>query len=168
MMHGTDPAAASTSSQIHQELRQKINALLQQIHVAEEKLSMCEPDPMKMTSMEEVEACEKQLESLLHSVLQRKVAGISDVAIASTNLAIIAKCIGEVPKRRQEKEESEAVLLAYDNALNQPQFFDSSVICGTSERNNLSTVVVPPHSQGSSSSLNVESSEKMPWQYHFG
>ncbi|KAM3237908.1 agamous-like MADS-box protein AGL66 [Capsicum chacoense] len=74
MMRGTNPAvAASTTSQIRQELKQEINALLQQIHVAEEKLSMYEPDPGKMTSMEELEACEKQLESLLISVMKRRM-----------------------------------------------------------------------------------------------
>lgn len=34
---------------------------------------MYEPDLGKMTSMEELEACEKQLESLLISVIKRKV-----------------------------------------------------------------------------------------------
>ncbi|KAF3649368.1 hypothetical protein FXO38_15843 [Capsicum annuum] len=124
MMRGTNPAvAASTTSQIRQELKQEINALLQQIHVAEEKLSMYEPDPGKMTSMEELEAYGPKFQN--------------------------------GSKRR---ESNEADLLAYDDAFNQPQSFDSSVNYGTtSERNNMfSTIMVPSNIKGSSSSLNVE------------
>ncbi|XP_060200709.1 agamous-like MADS-box protein AGL104 [Lycium barbarum] len=126
MMHGTNPVAASTSSHIHQ------------IQVAEEKLSMYEPDPRKMTSMEELEACEKQLESLLYSVIQRKMSLSS------------------------KEESTEADLLAYDDdALNQAQCFDSSLIYDTtSDRNNvLSTAIIPPHIKESSSSLNDRKSQ---------
>ncbi|XP_049390381.1 agamous-like MADS-box protein AGL104 [Solanum stenotomum] len=135
MMHGTNPAAASTTCQIHQELRQEINALLQQIHVAEEKLSMYEPDPGKMTSMEELEACEKQLETLLISVVKRKMSLSSKV-------------------KASEEESNEVDLLSYDDAFNQPQIFD----CGTtSERNNVfSSTMVPPDIKGSKSNMNAE------------
>ncbi|WMV27069.1 hypothetical protein MTR67_020454 [Solanum verrucosum] len=135
MMHGPNPAAASTTSQIHQELRQEINALLQQIHVAEEKLSMYEPDPGKMTSMEELEACEKQLETLLISVVKRKMSLSSKV-------------------KASEEESNEVDLLSYDDAFNQPQIFDYGT---TSERNNVfSSTMVPPDIKGSKSNMNVE------------
>ncbi|KAK6792407.1 hypothetical protein RDI58_011488 [Solanum bulbocastanum] len=99
------------------------------------KQSMYEPDPGKMTSMEELEACEKQLETLLISVVKRKMSLSSKV-------------------KATEEESNEADLLSYDDVFNQPQIFDYGT---TSERNNVSTsTMVPPDIKGSKSNMNVE------------
>ncbi|KAA8522515.1 hypothetical protein F0562_013124 [Nyssa sinensis] len=56
-----------------EELQQEVGGLQQQLQMAEEKIRYFEPDPSKMTSMEELESCEKHLENTLNCVTERKV-----------------------------------------------------------------------------------------------
>lgn len=116
---------------------------------------MYEPDPGKMTSMEELEACEKQLETLLVSVTKRKVITFSvpfllhsywlDTSISTSFRKIFnqeryyndiflyyfMKMNLSSKVKASEEESNEADLLSYDDAFNQPQIFDYGT---TSER----------------------------------
>ncbi|KAA8522517.1 hypothetical protein F0562_013122 [Nyssa sinensis] len=53
-----------------EELQQEVSGLQQQLQMAEEKIRNFEPDPSKMTSMEELESCEKHLENTLNCGMQ--------------------------------------------------------------------------------------------------
>ncbi|EXC06692.1 MADS-box transcription factor 13 [Morus notabilis] len=55
-----------------EELQQEICRLQQQLQMAEEQIRMYEPDPLKITSMEEMDSCEKNLVDTLTTVMQRK------------------------------------------------------------------------------------------------
>ncbi|KAL2317732.1 hypothetical protein Fmac_031608 [Flemingia macrophylla] len=61
-----------------EELQQEVNRLQQQLQMAEEQISLFnnerfyEPDPLKMTSMTDLENSEKQLVDVLTRVIQRK------------------------------------------------------------------------------------------------
>uniref|UniRef100_A0A5B7C347 MADS-box domain-containing protein n=1 Tax=Davidia involucrata TaxID=16924 RepID=A0A5B7C347_DAVIN len=55
-----------------EELQQEVGRLHQQLQMAEEQIRNFEPDPSKMTSMEELESCEKHLENTLNCVSERK------------------------------------------------------------------------------------------------
>ncbi|CAH8356157.1 unnamed protein product [Eruca vesicaria subsp. sativa] len=54
------------------ELEQEVCRLQQQLQISEEELRKFEPDPMKFTSMEEIEACETHLLHTLKRVVQRR------------------------------------------------------------------------------------------------
>ncbi|KAF9687283.1 hypothetical protein SADUNF_Sadunf02G0077500 [Salix dunnii] len=54
------------------ELHHEIARLLQQLQLAEEQIRIYEPDPIKFTSMGELESCEKRLVDTLSRVMQRK------------------------------------------------------------------------------------------------
>ncbi|POO04055.1 MADS-box transcription factor [Trema orientale] len=56
----------------NEELQQEIGRLHQQLQMAEEQIRMYEPDPLKITSMEELDSCEKNLVDTLARVMQRK------------------------------------------------------------------------------------------------
>ncbi|GMP26193.1 hypothetical protein CsSME_00002748 [Camellia sinensis var. sinensis] len=55
-----------------EELQQEINNLQHQLQMAEEQLSIFEPDILGCTSMEELESCEKNLLESMNHVIQRK------------------------------------------------------------------------------------------------
>ncbi|XP_050377456.1 agamous-like MADS-box protein AGL104 [Argentina anserina] len=61
----------AVSSEI-EELQQDIGGLQQQLQMAEEQIRIYEPDPLKITSMEELESSEKSLVNTLSRVMQRK------------------------------------------------------------------------------------------------
>ncbi|KAE8670806.1 hypothetical protein F3Y22_tig00112079pilonHSYRG00011 [Hibiscus syriacus] len=62
----------TTSINSNVELQHEISELQQQIQVAEEQLSVYEPEPLTLTSMAEFESCEKNLEQTLTRFTQRK------------------------------------------------------------------------------------------------
>ncbi|VVA95683.1 unnamed protein product [Arabis nemorensis] len=66
----TNPAAINSDVE---ELEQEVYKLQQQLHMAEEELRKYEPDPIRFTSIEEFETCEKQLIDTLSRVTQRRV-----------------------------------------------------------------------------------------------
>ncbi|MED6131381.1 hypothetical protein PIB30_008970 [Stylosanthes scabra] len=55
-----------------EELQQEVSRLHQQLQLAEDQIRAYEPDPLKMTSMEELESSEKNLVETLTRVAQRK------------------------------------------------------------------------------------------------
>ncbi|XP_020536926.1 agamous-like MADS-box protein AGL104 isoform X2 [Jatropha curcas] len=55
-----------------EELQHEVASLQQQLHITEEQIRIYEPDPLKITSMGELESCEKHLVDTLTSVMQRK------------------------------------------------------------------------------------------------
>ncbi|XP_042483182.1 agamous-like MADS-box protein AGL104 isoform X2 [Macadamia integrifolia] len=55
-----------------EDLQQEISRFQQQLQMAEEQLRIFEPDPLKLTSMGELESCERQLMDALARVTQRK------------------------------------------------------------------------------------------------
>ncbi|CAH8351814.1 unnamed protein product [Eruca vesicaria subsp. sativa] len=66
----TNPAAIKSDVE---ELEQEVCRLQQQLQIAEEELSRrYEPDPVRFTSMEDYEVCEKQLLDTLTHVVQRR------------------------------------------------------------------------------------------------
>ncbi|PON62293.1 MADS-box transcription factor [Parasponia andersonii] len=65
----SNPAAVNSEIE---ELQQEIGRLQQQLQMAEEQIRMYEPDPLKITSMEKLDSCEKNLVDTLTRVMQRK------------------------------------------------------------------------------------------------
>ncbi|KAH1213992.1 hypothetical protein AAZX31_14G157600 [Glycine max] len=55
-----------------EELQQEVNRLQQQLQMAEEQIRLYEPDPLKMSSMADLENSEKHLVDVLTRVIQRK------------------------------------------------------------------------------------------------
>ncbi|CAN6938848.1 unnamed protein product [Brassica oleracea] len=55
-----------------QELEKELCRLQQQLQISEEELRKFEPDPVRFTSMEEMEACENHLLSTLTRMVQRR------------------------------------------------------------------------------------------------
>ncbi|XP_058744574.1 agamous-like MADS-box protein AGL104 [Vicia villosa] len=55
-----------------EELQQEVSRLQQQLQMAEEQIRIYEPDPLKMTSMAELETSEKNVVEILARVMQRK------------------------------------------------------------------------------------------------
>uniref|UniRef100_A0A6N2MYX3 MADS-box domain-containing protein n=1 Tax=Salix viminalis TaxID=40686 RepID=A0A6N2MYX3_SALVM len=68
--HSLERPTAITSEV--EELHHEIARLLQQLDLAEEQIRIYEPDPIKFTSMGELESCEKRLADTLSRVMQRK------------------------------------------------------------------------------------------------
>ncbi|CAD5317514.1 unnamed protein product [Arabidopsis thaliana] len=62
----------ATNSNVEVELEQEVCRLQQQLQISEEELRKFEPDPMRLTSMEEIEACEANLINTLTRVVQRR------------------------------------------------------------------------------------------------
>ncbi|CAO2207126.1 unnamed protein product [Urochloa humidicola] len=61
-----------------EEIQREIYSSQQQLHVAEERLRMFEPDPASFSSTSELDGCEKLLVDLLARVVQRKNHLLSD------------------------------------------------------------------------------------------
>ncbi|KAF3518773.1 hypothetical protein DY000_02064195 [Brassica cretica] len=55
-----------------EELEKELCRLQQQLQISEEELRKFEPDPVRFTSMEEMEACENHLLSTLTRMVQRR------------------------------------------------------------------------------------------------
>ncbi|KAG7652102.1 hypothetical protein ISN45_At01g068820 [Arabidopsis thaliana x Arabidopsis arenosa] len=66
-----EPRPEATNSNV-EELEQEVCRLQQQLQISEEELRKFEPDPMRLTSMEEIEACEANLINTLTRVVQRR------------------------------------------------------------------------------------------------
>nr|AXR70636.1 MADS-box 14 [Momordica dioica] len=65
----TDPTASNSNVE---ELEQEVYTLQQQLLMAAEELRLFEPDPIRFTSMEEIETCEKNLMDTLTRINQRR------------------------------------------------------------------------------------------------
>ncbi|XVF61685.1 hypothetical protein PTKIN_Ptkin08bG0150700 [Pterospermum kingtungense] len=62
---------SSTNSNV-EEIQREISNLQHQLQMAEEQLRVYEPEPLTLTSMADLESCEKNLEQALTRVTQRK------------------------------------------------------------------------------------------------
>ncbi|XP_074369005.1 agamous-like MADS-box protein AGL66 isoform X2 [Apium graveolens] len=65
----SSPVAVNANAE---ELQQQINSLQQQLMMVEEQLRIFEPDPLRFTSMDELETCEKNISKALKRVSERK------------------------------------------------------------------------------------------------
>ncbi|GLU13157.1 hypothetical protein SLE2022_298030 [Rubroshorea leprosula] len=64
-------SSATTNSNV-EEVQREISTLEQQLQMAEEQLRVYEPEPLTLSSMEEIESCEKNLKEVLARIMQRK------------------------------------------------------------------------------------------------
>ncbi|CAH8383020.1 unnamed protein product [Eruca vesicaria subsp. sativa] len=128
------------------ELEQEVCRLQQQLQMAEEQLSRrYEPDPVRFTSMEEYEVCEKQLLDTLTHVVQRREH------LVSSHLSSY-----EAPTMQQgiAGPFANGVLEGWlpENGHNQVNLFDASA--HSTQLRELSSAMYDPLLQGSSSSSN--------------
>ncbi|XP_062147818.1 agamous-like MADS-box protein AGL104 [Alnus glutinosa] len=74
------PAAKNSDVE---ELRREISNLQHQLHTAEQQLSIFEPDPLLLKSMEELESCEKNLLDALRRVKQIRKENIHNTHLSA-------------------------------------------------------------------------------------
>ncbi|PSS36710.1 Agamous-like MADS-box protein [Actinidia chinensis var. chinensis] len=65
-------ASRTQNNSNSEELLQEISNLQHQIQMAEEQLSAFEPEVQELTTLEEIESCEKNLMQMLERIMQRK------------------------------------------------------------------------------------------------
>ncbi|XP_022774097.1 agamous-like MADS-box protein AGL104 [Durio zibethinus] len=65
-------ASSTTTNSNVEEIQREIGNLQHQLQLAEEQLRVYEPEPLTLTSMADLESCEKNLEQALARVTQRK------------------------------------------------------------------------------------------------
>ncbi|CAE5964516.1 unnamed protein product [Arabidopsis arenosa] len=82
----TNPTAINSDVE---ELEHEVYKLQQQLHMAEEELRKYEPDPIRFTTMEEYETCEKQLMDTLTRVNQRREHILSHDQLSSYEASAI-------------------------------------------------------------------------------
>ncbi|GMN45277.1 hypothetical protein TIFTF001_014451 [Ficus carica] len=127
-----------------QELHQEICRLQQQLQMAEEQIRMYEPDPLKITSMEEMDSYEKNLVDTLATVMQRKEY------LLSSQLSSYEP--SGVPQMFQGSFENTITSwMPNSNA----QIFDGSASLDTFRE--LASTVYDPFSQGTSSNVDPNS-----------
>ncbi|XP_057442590.1 agamous-like MADS-box protein AGL104 isoform X2 [Lotus japonicus] len=98
-----------------EELHQEVSRLQQQLQMADEQIRIYEPDPLKMTSMGELEASEKHLLDTLTRVIQRK-----DYLLSNQLSSYDPSGIQGMPTS------FENVSWLQDGSQNHPQMFDAS------------------------------------------
>ncbi|ESQ34583.1 hypothetical protein EUTSA_v10008637mg [Eutrema salsugineum] len=140
-----DIALQLTKSETPSELEQEVCRLQQQLQMAQEELRRYEPDPVRFTSMEDYEVCEKQLLDTLTHVVQRREHLLSS-QLSSFEASTLQQSIagpfvndavgGWLP----------------ENGPNQAQLFDASA--HSNQLRELSSAMYEPMLQGSSSSSN--------------
>ncbi|KAI4337732.1 hypothetical protein L6164_016111 [Bauhinia variegata] len=122
-----------------EELQQEVSRLHQQLQMTEEQLRLYEPDPLKMTSMGELESCEKHLVDTLNHVMQRK-----EYLLSNHLSSFDPSGMQGMPTSFQN------VGWLSDGGQNHPQIFDASTPLDHQLRD-LSSAVYDPFSQGTSS-----------------
>lgn len=124
-----------------EELQQEIGRLQQQLQMADQQIRMYEPDPLKITSMEEMDSCEKNLIDTLSSVIQRKEYLLSH----------------QISSYEPSTVQQEVFPSSFENAIanwmpsNNTQIFDTPTSLDPL-RDLASSSVYDPFSQGNSSS----------------
>ncbi|KAL0656735.1 hypothetical protein Bca4012_077319 [Brassica carinata] len=138
----TSPAAIKSDVE---ELEQEVCRLQQQLQMAEEELRRYEPDPVRFTSMEDYDVCEKQLVDTLTHVVQRRenlLSGHLPTYEASTmQQSIVGPFLNGVVEGWLP-----------ENGPNQTHLFDPSA--HSNQLRELSSAMYEPLLQGSSSSSN--------------
>ncbi|KEH30865.1 MADS-box transcription factor [Medicago truncatula] len=123
-----------------EDLQQEVNRLQQQLQMVEEQIRKYEPDPLKMTSIAELETGEKNVVETLARVMERKEQ------LLNNNLSSYD------PSAIQGMPTSfENVSWLQDGGQNQPQIFDTSA--PMDPLRDLSSSVYGSFSQGTSSNV---------------
>ncbi|XWS15048.1 hypothetical protein CRYUN_Cryun35bG0060900 [Craigia yunnanensis] len=130
-----------------EEIQQEIVRLQQQLQMAEEQLRAYEPDPLRLTSMGELESCEKQLVETLSNVVQRKEYFLNN-HLSSYDPSLIQQ--GLPPSF-----ENDVVNWLPDSCRSQSQIFDAS--SSLNPLRDLSSTVYDPLLQGSISNVDPHS-----------
>lgn len=130
------------------EIQQEIVRLQPQLQMAEEQLRAYEPDPLRLTSMAELESCEKHLVETLSNVVQRKEYLLSN-HLSSYDPSPIQQ--GLPPSFENEVVNWQLP----DNGQNQSQMFDASA--SLNSLRDLSSTVYDPLLQGSISNVDPHS-----------
>ncbi|XP_071924057.1 agamous-like MADS-box protein AGL104 [Coffea arabica] len=138
MTSGSRPVGKSSE---FEELSREICSLQQQLQLAEEHLRMFEPDLGSMTSMEELESCEKLLEDLLDSVTNRKEQLESNL-VRSYHPKILEGTILSSPKEGQSSQRSTEVLNWLPDGCYNGLTLDSPIV-NVDTRDDISTPCVP-------------------------
>ncbi|WZZ80798.1 hypothetical protein YC2023_101370 [Brassica napus] len=128
-----------------EELEQEVCRLHQQLQMAEEELRRYEPDPVRFTSMEDYEVCEKQLLDTLTHVVQRREYLVSSHLSSYETSTMQQGIAGPF---------ANGVLEGWlpENGHNQVNLFDASA--HSNQLRELSSAMYEPLMQGSSSSSN--------------
>ncbi|KAL6184809.1 hypothetical protein ACLB2K_046209 [Fragaria x ananassa] len=131
----------AVSSEI-EEIQQEIGGLQQQLQMAEEQIRIYEPDPLKITSMAELESSEQRLENTLSRVMQRKEYLLSNQLCSFDSSGIQQVLPGSF--------ENEVAGWLANGGHNHTQIYDASAPLDHQLRN-LSSSLYDPFSQGTSS-----------------
>ncbi|KAG8660422.1 hypothetical protein MANES_02G156400v8 [Manihot esculenta] len=123
-----------------EELQHEVASLQQQLQIAEEQMRLYEPDPLKISSMGELESCEKNLVDTLQSVMQRKEYLLSNQ---------IAYDPSSMQQGMTTSFENEVIGWMPDGGQNHTQIFDASA--SLNNLRDLSSTMYDPLLQGSSS-----------------
>ncbi|KAF2591009.1 hypothetical protein F2Q70_00040348 [Brassica cretica] len=139
-----DISPAAIKSDV-EELEQEVCRLHQQLQMAEEELRRYEPDPVRFTSMEDYEVCEKQLLDTLTHVVQRREYLVSSHLSSYETSTMQQGIAGPF---------ANGVLEGWlpENGHNQVNLFDASA--HSNQLRELSSAMYEPLMQGSSSSSN--------------
>ncbi|KAI8013041.1 Agamous-like MADS-box protein AGL104 [Camellia lanceoleosa] len=138
------------------ELIEEIGILHQQLETAEKQLSIFKPDPSNLTSLEELESCEKKLEHILTTVTEKKEHLLNNQASSSS---YNQSCMQEMLQQQQQTPifcENTVVdgLLPDNGQNNHAQMFDASV--PFIPLRDASNTVYEPMLQGSSSQMDPQ------------
>ncbi|XVE83200.1 hypothetical protein DITRI_Ditri16bG0068400 [Diplodiscus trichospermus] len=141
-------ASSTTTNSNIEEIQREISNLHHQLQMAEEQLRVYEPNPLTLTSMADLESCEKNLEQTLTRVTQRKnfltSNHLSTFSDPPSNLQMYLDAQEGVPN----SFENEVVGWLPDNGHNPTQYCAGSESSCIAVRNqsSISTIYDPmPH-----------------------
>ncbi|KAL4604046.1 hypothetical protein ACB092_10G166200 [Castanea dentata] len=140
-----------------EELQQEIGRLQQQLQMAEEQIRVYEPEPAKITSIEELESCEKNLVDTMTRVMQRKEYLLSN-HLSTYDPSSLQQGI-------TASFDNEVVNWMPDGGHNHGHIFDAST--SLSQLRELSSTVYDPFSQGTSSNTDPRSMGTNPSEGNF-
>ncbi|KAH9690864.1 Agamous-like MADS-box protein AGL104 [Citrus sinensis] len=140
-----NPAAINNDIE---ELQQEVGRLQQQLQMAEDQIRIYEPDPLRITSIKDIESCEKNLVDTLTQVSQRKEFLLSN-HLSSYDPSSMQQ------QAMPSSFENEVVGWLPGGGHNQAQIFESSA--SLNELRDLSTTMYDPLLQGTSSNAGPHS-----------
>ncbi|KAH9756718.1 Agamous-like MADS-box protein AGL104 [Citrus sinensis] len=130
-----------------EELQQEVGRLQQQLQMAEDQIRIYEPDPLRITSIKDIESCEKNLVDTLTQVSQRKEFLLSN-HLSSYDPSSMQQAM-------PSSFENEVVGWLPRGGHNQAQIFESSA--SLNQLRDLSTTMYDPLLQGTSSNAGPHS-----------
>ncbi|KAL9449918.1 hypothetical protein AB3S75_011783 [Citrus x aurantiifolia] len=140
-----NPAAINNDIE---ELQQEVGRLQQQLQMAEDQIRIYEPDPLRITSIKDIESCEKNLVDTLTQVSQRKEFLLSN-HLSSYDPSSMQQ------QAMPSSFENEVVGWLPRGGHNQAQIFESSA--SLNQLRDLSTTMYDPLLQGTSSNAGPHS-----------